>query len=79
MNYMMNSFSMGSFGVLSGPILLLLVWSLFWKGLALWHSSRHSSPYWFIALLILNTFGIIEIIYLFFVLKIKFDDLFKLK
>lgn len=61
-----------------GPIiLLLLLWSLFWKGLALWHAGRRGQPWWFVILLIVNTFGILEIIYLFAVLKLKFSELFK--
>ena len=61
-----------------GPYLLLLVvWSIFWKGLALWHAGRRGQPWWFVILLILNTAGILEIIYLFFVLKIKPSGLFK--
>lgn len=49
-------------------IALLTAWSLVWKGLALWRAGavRHDKR-WFIALLILNTAGILEIIYLFFV------------
>jgi len=45
---------------------LLSLWALVWKGIALWKSSRHNQRNWFIALLILNTFGILEIVYLFY-------------
>lgn len=58
-------------------VLLIALWSLFWKGLALWHSSRRDEMWWFIAMLVLNTVGILEIIYLFAFAKLKFDDLFK--
>ena len=54
----------------------LLLWSIFWKGLALWHAGRRGQPVWFVALLIVNTFGILEIVYLFGVLKLKFSQLF---
>ena len=50
---------------------LVIIWTLFWKGLALWHSVKRGDKKWFIAILILNSFGIIELIYLFFVIKIK--------
>lgn len=50
---------------------LLLVWSLFWKGLALWKSARNDSRYWFIALLLTNTLGILELLYLFVFAKNK--------
>ncbi|MFH0863972.1 MAG: DUF5652 family protein [Candidatus Gottesmanbacteria bacterium] len=49
----------------------ILIWSFFWKGLALWRSSRSGQKYWFIILLILNTVGILEIIYLLFFSKEK--------
>jgi hypothetical protein len=55
---------------------VFLAWSLAWKGLALWHSAARSQPKWFIILLLVNTFGILEIIYLFFILKLKFSHLF---
>jgi methionyl-tRNA synthetase len=42
----------------------ILIWSIFWKGLALWHSARNKQKYWFVALLIINTIGILEIIFL---------------
>jgi uncharacterized protein YpmS len=45
------------------------VWSLIWKGLALWKAARLSSKWWFIILLLVNTLGILEIIYFFFVSK----------
>lgn len=44
----------------------LMVWSLIWKGLALWKAARREEKPWFIVLLILNTMGILEIIYLLF-------------
>ena len=44
---------------------LLLIWSLVWKGLALWKSARREESVWFVALLVLNTLGILEILYLF--------------
>jgi len=43
----------------------LLVWALVWKGMALWKSAKLSHRGWFIAILILQTFGILEIIYLY--------------
>ncbi len=42
----------------------LAVWSLAWKGVALWFSARNHQKKWFIVLLILNTAGILPIIYL---------------
>ena len=64
------------------PVLGLLfvvfaLWSVVWKGLALWHSARRGENVWFIIILLVNTVGILEIIYLFGVKKIKFGELFK--
>lgn len=44
--------------------ILLCIWCLVWKGLALWHAGRLNQKVWFIILLIVNTVGILEIIYL---------------
>lgn len=46
-------------------ILILVLWELFWKGIALWKAARESQRYWFIAILILNTVGILPILYIF--------------
>lgn len=51
------------------PIMLawlvpLMIWSLIWKGLALWKCGRNNQLAWFIVLLVLNTAGILEIIYI---------------
>jgi methionyl-tRNA synthetase len=47
-------------------LLLIVVWSIIWKGFALWRAGRNDQPVWFVFLLILNTVGILEIIYLIF-------------
>lgn len=52
--------------ILNNPFLLLLIiaWILFWKGWALWRAAKNNQKYWFIAILLVNTLGILEIIYL---------------
>jgi methionyl-tRNA synthetase len=50
-------------------IALALVWSLVWKGIALWKASQLSHKKWFIVIFLINTFGILEIIYLYFVAR----------
>jgi hypothetical protein len=47
-------------------IAVLTIWDLFWRGKALWKSARNNQNYWFIALLIVNSVGILPIIYLLF-------------
>lgn len=43
----------------------LMLWSLVWKGIALWQAARNGSKRWFVVLLIFNTLGILEILYIF--------------
>lgn len=62
------------------PILyLLLLWTLLWRGLALWHAASLRQRNWFVVILVLNsaTLGILEICYLFYFSKkrMKFNDL----
>ena len=45
--------------------LVFLAWTLIWKGMALWKSAKQESKPWFIALLILNTAGILPILYVY--------------
>lgn len=47
-------------------IYLVLVWTLFWKGMALWKSAKRDQLAWFIVILILNTFGILPLLYVLF-------------
>lgn len=59
-----------SYSMLSDPTFLLVVailgiWSLIWKGFALWRSAQDQSKVWFVVLLILNTLGVLEIVYIF--------------
>ncbi|MFC1905604.1 DUF5652 family protein [Chloroflexota bacterium] len=46
-------------------IILLGIWTLPWKGIALWKAARNGHVWWFAALLIVNTLAILEIIYIF--------------
>lgn len=44
---------------------LLMLWALIWKGLALWKAARQGEYWWFLALLVINTAGLLEILYLY--------------
>ena len=46
--------------------MILALWTLVWKGLALWKAARNSQMVWFIVMLGINTVGILEILYLFY-------------
>jgi hypothetical protein len=43
---------------------VFILWCLVWKALALWRAAHKESKIWFILFLIINTAGILEIIYL---------------
>ena len=46
-------------------LVVLIIWSLIWKGVALWKAARNSQTAWYVVMLIVNTVGILEIIYIF--------------
>ena len=50
---------------------ILTIWSFIWKGIALWHAARKQDKVWYIVLLILNTLGILEILYIYIFSKGK--------
>ncbi|OHA92343.1 MAG: hypothetical protein A3J09_02630 [Candidatus Zambryskibacteria bacterium RIFCSPLOWO2_02_FULL_51_21] len=54
-------------GIPVWAIVFVIVWTIAWKGLALWRAAGLRQKWWFAALLIINTLGILEIIYLFLV------------
>lgn len=45
--------------------LLLILWTLPWKGVALWKAAKSNQKWWFVALLVINTVGILEILYIY--------------
>jgi len=45
---------------------VLILWSLVWKGIALWKAARNNDTWWYVAMLVINTVGILEIVYIFF-------------
>ena len=62
----------GWFWGIGGLIFVVLIaWSLVWKGLALWKAARESHKAWFVVLLLVNTVGILEIFYIYFLSKKK--------
>ena len=43
---------------------IALVWELALKGVALWRAGRNNEPLWFVFLLVINSLGLLPIIYL---------------
>lgn len=56
---MINTPWFGSF------VAVFALWSLVWKGFALWRAARTGEKWWFMAFLVINTVGLLEILYLF--------------
>jgi methionyl-tRNA synthetase len=52
-------------------LVLLAVWETIWKGIALWRAGVDRSLVWFVLMFVLNTCGILEIIYIFAVSRPK--------
>jgi hypothetical protein len=45
-------------------IIVLAVWEAVWKLIALWKSARNNHLAWFICIAVINTIGILPIIYI---------------
>lgn len=48
------------------PMLFIVaLWELVWKGFALWRAAQRGSKVWFVVMLLVNSVGILPIVYLF--------------
>ena len=63
MNFDPNHFPVW-LGLLIPVIILLALWDAAWKAVAMWKSARNNQLAWFICIVVLNTAGILPIIYL---------------
>jgi hypothetical protein len=52
-------------------VIFLVLWGGVWKAIALWKAARNNALAWFIVFCVLNTAGILEIIYIFAFAKNK--------
>ncbi|HVA96335.1 MAG TPA: DUF5652 family protein [Candidatus Acidoferrales bacterium] len=50
-------------------IILIVIWEIIWKVIAFWKAARRNQLYWYIAIAIFNTVGILPIIYILFFQK----------
>ncbi len=75
---MMNNWFYGSYGhwaspfwggfgvgVLAPILLVLILWSFYWKARALWRAARNGDKAWFIVLILVQTLGLLDILYLY--------------
>lgn len=70
----MMGFGGTPFGIVGGMffgvfMLAIVLWTLYWKYQALWYAAKHDHKWWFIAMLVINTVGILEIAYLYYFSK----------
>ena len=50
-------------------VFLIAIWTFAWKGVALWKAAERGQKYWFIAILVINTLGVLDAIYIFLVAR----------
>jgi methionyl-tRNA synthetase len=67
---MFGPMSLLTISIFSVLFFLALLWTIAIKGYALWHAAKRGEKWWFIALLVINTFGILEVVYLVFFAKL---------
>ena len=46
-------------------VYLAILWTLPWKGVALWKAAGNKHKVWFVVLFLVNTLAILEILYIF--------------
>jgi cytochrome bd-type quinol oxidase subunit 2 len=65
---------MNNSNIFNSPIFILTIsiWTLIWKGLSLYKAASHQKSF-FIILLVLNTVGIFEILYFFYLYRYDLD------
>ena len=68
---MMDWTTMGITGVNWLWLMPLVVWTAIWEGLGLWRAARRKEIVWFILMLVLNTAGVLPIIYVIIARKKK--------
>ena len=59
-----SPFMFGFMGAFLPLLIVVALWTIVLKGFALWHAARGGQKGWFVALLFINTLGLLEIIYL---------------
>jgi len=45
-------------------VLVLMIWEGTWKGLSMWRAAKNDHKWWFIAIFLVNSIGILPIVYL---------------
>ncbi len=50
-------------------IIILAIWDMIWKIVAMWYASRDNQKMWYILLAIINSIGVLPILYLLVIRK----------
>lgn len=50
-------------------LIVLLIWETVWKIIACWKAAKRDQRWWFVVMAIINTAGLLEIIYIVFFQK----------
>ncbi|MDP4012858.1 MAG: DUF5652 family protein [Candidatus Nanoarchaeia archaeon] len=51
-------------GIYSSIFIFLVIWSIFWRGAAMWKAARKKQYFWFAAIYLFESLGILPMIYL---------------
>jgi len=70
----MNQYLFANSPFVNVLILILALWTIPWKIYAVWLAVKRDQKKWFVALLIFNTVGILEIFYIFKVAKKTWEE-----
>ena len=77
-NTVLTNYISDTIGVSSSVAVFLIViigiWSLVWKGIALWKSAGKKQLIWFIVFIFINTVGILEILYIYVFSKMDYSS-----
>lgn len=58
---MFNNFKLPDLGA---GIFILILWEVLWKGIGLWKAAKKGDTLWFLAMFLINLFGIVPMVYL---------------
>ena len=61
-----QGYGVGLWWLLLGP---LAIWDLAWKGWGMWKAARNNEMAWFVAMLLINSIGILPIVYIYLFAK----------
>jgi hypothetical protein len=45
-------------------LVCIIVWDVAWRGVALWYAARNGAKAWYVVMLLINSAGILPILYL---------------